>query len=399
MPASLRTSIKSASMSEFQTKFLHEVTSMISGFAFKSKHMGVGKSRVVKIKNVVEPHVLVDQCDVLDETQYPAEKIAKFRLIEGDVLISMTGYLGRVATMPPIRETYFLNQRVAKLVPYEARDLAFIKFQLQNEAFKDHCEAFTDSATAQPNISVKSMSQFEIEWPSFENRQAIAEVLSSLDDKIDLLKRQNKTLEGMAEALFRQWFIEEAQDDWEEISIYDTCAVTYGFPFKSKQFNNDKLGTPILRIRDLRNGVCGVSSLEACEDKYIIDKGDLVAGMDGEFRLYQWSGSRCHLNQRVCKFAPNQTFGAFFCYFSIGNALQYFEKVKVGTTVIHLGKGDIDSIAFKVPSRFRVEEFNCQTRPYWSRINSNNELISNLSLQRDTLLPKLMSGEVRVNLD
>ena len=331
----------------------------------------------------------------IDEHAY--HFLAKSKLFGGEVIVSNVGQPG-VVFRAPSRDKFPMSLGPNSIMMRFCESDAFYFYWLKSP-FGQYMMDGIIGGSAQQKFNKTSFKKIECPRPPIQEQEAIAEVLSSLDDKIDLLKRQNKTLEGMAEALFRQWFIEEAQDDWEEISIYDTCSVTYGFPFKSKQFNDDQVGTPILRIRDLKNGICGVSSLEACEDKYIIDKGDLVAGMDGEFRLYQWSGSRCHLNQRVCKFTPNQSFGSFFCYFSIGKALQYFERVKVGTTVIHLGKGDIDSIAFKVPSRFRVEEFNRQTRPYWNRINCNNELIGNLSAQRDTLLPKLMSGEVRVQMD
>ena len=387
-------------MSKWPLTRLDELIDVKHGFAFKGHEITTDKTECV----LVTPGNFAIGGGWKDSKKYlrgyPPDE---YKFSPGDLVVTMTDLsketdtLGYSAKIPNDGKIYAHNQRVGR-VEIKEGDPEFLYWLMRTREYQWHCVA-SASGTSVMHTSPSRIKEFEFNCPPLQEQEAIAKVLSSLDDKIDLLKRQNKTLEGMAEALFRQWFIEEAQDDWEEISIYDTCSVTYGFPFKSKQFNDDQVGTPILRIRDLKNGVCGVSSLEACEDKYIIDKGDLVAGMDGEFRLYQWSGSRCHLNQRVCKFTPNQSFGSFFCYFSIGKALQYFERVKVGTTVIHLGKGDIDSIAFKVPSRFRVEEFNRQTRPYWNRINCNNELIGNLSAQRDTLLPKLMSGEVRVQMD
>ena len=393
-------------MGEFETKYLHEVTSMISGFAFKSKHMGVGESRVVKIKNVVEPHVLIDECDVLDETQYPAEKIAKYKLTEGDVLISMTGYLGRVAMMPSIRGTYFLNQRVAKLVPNEARDLAFIKFHLQNDAFKDHCEAFTDSATAQPNISVRSMSQFEIEWPSFENRQAIAEVLSSLDDKINLLKRQNKTLEGMAEALFRQWFIEEAQDDWEDFNASDF--VKHVKESEKPQSKPDSWFSHFsLPAFDNGKKPSKEKGEEIKSNKYIVQANSLLVSKlnPGTPRIWHCGSTLpqnpiCSTEFQVIK-PQKHLLGFFRCLYSSKEVVEFLSACASGTSGSHqrVKPKDIVELEFQAPSEDSMMEFSSLTADWFEKILENQEQMFTLENERNILLPKLMSGEVRVQMD
>ena len=386
---------------------------MISGFAFKSKHMGVGNSRVVKIKNVVEPHVLVDECDVLDETQYPAEKIAKYKLTEDDVLISMTGYLGRVAMMPSVRGTYFLNQRVAKLVPNEMRDLAFIKFHLQNDAFKDHCEAFTDSATAQPNISVKSMSQFEIEWPSFENRQAIAEVLSSLDDKIDLLKRQNKTLEDMAEALFRQWFIEEAQDEWPEVQFQEIVKVSRGVSYSGKLLGDDGIPMHNLKSASVGGGYRydGIKFFQGdVKPEKILSPGEILmvnTDMTPDNRIigqpirvpsfYPKSICSHHMYHLGFECSATQTF--VYQYFRIEENRELLANYSNGTTVSMLGSKVLKTVEIPLPPIQLREAFMEYRRDIDDKLDSNEMKIRNLSAQRDTLLPKLMSGEVRVQMD
>jgi type I restriction enzyme S subunit len=225
-----------------------------------------------------------------------------------------------------------------------------------------------------------------------------------LDAKIDLLHRQNKTLEAMAETLFRQWFVvrnaaDEAEEGWEESNVYSLLNVTYGFPFKSQFFNEDGRGLPLIRIRDLKNGYSNIYTDEACDDKFVLQCGDLVAGMDGEFRLYIWAGTKAVLNQRACKFTPAHEYVPYMYVLNVMRPhLHYYENTKVGTTVIHLGKSDIDEIHVPVPPKELLLKYGKVTDPMHKKIINNYSQLRSLTALRDTLLPKLMSGEVRVEM-
>src|SRR5690554_4319563 len=168
----------------------------------------------------------------------------------------------------------------------------------------------------------------------------------------------------MAETLFRQWFVEEADEGWEEGDIYNVLNVVYGFPFKSKKFNEEGIGLPLIRIRDLRKGESQFYTDEKCDRKFEINCGDLIAGMDGEFRLYLWKGEKSLLNQRVCKFEPkDQSIPPLFIFCLMKPHLHYYENVKVGTTVIHLGKSDLDEIKIQIPDENKLNEFGLITNP------------------------------------
>jgi len=236
--------------------------------------------------------------------------------------------------------------------------------------------------------------------PERNEQDRIASVISSLDDKIDLLHRQNTTLEAMAETLFRQWFVEEADEGWGVGKIYELIDVVYGFPFKSKFFNEEKKGLPLIRIRNLKNGYSNIFTDEQCEAKHILNCGDLVAGMDGEFRLYLWAGNKSVLNQRACKFVPKYDYvPQLFVFGVMKSHLHYYENVKVGTTVIHLGKADLDEIRITIPPKDILENFGAINNPIFNKLKNNYSQIRTLEKLRDTLLPKLMSGEVRVKLE
>jgi type I restriction enzyme S subunit len=182
--------------------------------------------------------------------------------------------------------------------------------------------------------------------------------------------------------------------------IYNLINVIYGFPFKSKFFNEEQRGLPLIRIRDLKDGYSNICTDEECDSKFILENGDLVAGMDGEFRLYIWSGIKSVLNQRACKFVPKYNYVPDFFVFSLMKPhLHYYENTKVGTTVIHLGKADLDDIKISIPPKELLVKYGNKTNAWFSKFKNNNYQIRTLMALRDTLLPKLMSGEVKVEMN
>ncbi len=152
-----------------------------------------------------------------------------YLLAANDIVIGMDG--SRVgqnrAKIRAVDLPLILAQRVARLRAKEGFNQDFIWYQIIDDRFKDYVEAI-HTGTSIPHISMNQIGDYEVTLPPLSEQKAIASVLSSLDDKIDLLHRQNKTLEAMAETLFRQWFVEEAQEDWEEGKIGDLFDFTKG---------------------------------------------------------------------------------------------------------------------------------------------------------------------------
>jgi len=279
-------------------------------------------------------------------------------------------------------------------------DKDFLYYFAISPEFRDVAILSMTGSSGRQRVQTDVVRNHLFSLPPLPEQKAIASVLSSLDDKIELLHRQNKTLEAMAETLFRQWFVEEAQEGWEKNDIYSLIDVVYGFPFKSKFFNDDKKGHPLIRIRNLKNGFSNIYTDEECDEKHFLNCGDLVAGMDGEFRLYIWSGEKSLLNQRACKFIPKHNYVPTLFVFSLMKThLHYYENVKVGTTVIHLCKSDIDEIRIHVPPKEVLIEFGKIAACIHEKIKNNSKQIRTLEKLRDTLLPKLMSGEVRVEYE
>jgi len=285
------------------------------------------------------------------------------------------------------------------------------------------------SGSGVPSLSRDDFYREEFRLPPLQHQKAIAHILGTLDDKIELNQKMNQTVEDIAKAIFKSWFVDfdpvrakaegrptglppeisdlfpaelvdseigEIPKGWRQESIYQFCSVEYGAPFKSKLFNEDGQGIPLVRIRDLRKGKSGVFTEEIHPKGTLIKAGDLVVGMDGEFRCYLWRGTDSWMNQRVCKFVPKENVPSTFIWFALERPLHFIESTEVATTVIHLGKGDIDDFQFMRSSQELLDQFSKVTSPLLERMVIASKEIEILAELRDTLLPKLISGELRI---
>jgi len=282
-----------------------------------------------------------------------------------------------------------------------------------------------------PNVSKPQILSLRSPIPPVPEQRSIAATLSCLDDKIELNNRMNKTLEEMAQALFKSWFVDfdpvkakmegreptgmdaetatlfpdEFEDSelgqipkgWRVGSIYDIAEVLYGAPYKSTLFTSRPEGYPLIRIRDLKTLSPQFFTNEDHPRRVLVNPGDIIVGMDAEFVPCVWMGKVGVLNQRVCKFVPRNPFTShLMLYFLIMPHMAYLQHAKVGTTVSHFGKGDVDRIRTIVPK--------ADIQACYSKLSDNilqSMLVckaTNIALKeiRDTLLPKLMSGEIRV---
>ncbi len=205
------------------------------------------------------------------------------------------------------------------------------------------------------------------------------------------------------EALYKSWFVEfslfggNKPCSWKKADIYSIANIIYGAPFASKLFNTEGNGTPIIRIRDLKDQEFVTYTTEEHPKGHLICPEDIVVGMDGEFRPYLWGNEKAWLNQRVCIFENKREKGKAFLFYTIKPLLNVIEQTQVATTVIHIGKKDFDAFEFFLPSEDILDRFDEITCPMVSKIVSNRLENKRLAKLRDSLLPRLMSGELDVS--
>ena len=282
-------------------------------------------------------------------------------------------------------------------------DPNFVFYNLIQNENTEILHAIAEQTTsAYPAIKPSDIENLSIKLPPLPTQQKIAAILSSLDDKIELNNKINTNLEQQAQALFKNWFVDfepfggKMPEGWNVADVYSISNIIYGSPFASKLFNTEKNGKPIIRIRDLKDQHSDVYTPEERDDAYLIQPKDIVVGMDGEFRPYIWGSEPGWLNQRVCVFENKRPKGKAFLYFSIKPLLDVVEKTQVATTVIHIGKEDFDKFQITLPIEDILDKFDELTDPILDQIVANRLENHRLAELRDTLLPKLMNGEINV---
>ena len=263
-----------------------------------------------------------------------------------------------------------------------------------------------NTGSSVPLINLSVLKSLNIPIPSITEQKAIASVLSSLDDKIDLLHRQNSTLEHMAETLFRQWFVEETQEDWKEVSItklFDVRDSTHDSP-KQKT-----VGKPLITSKHIVGNHLDFNSAYLISDEDFgkinqrskVDKNDILISMIGTIGLIYLEQADAVdyaiKNVGLFKTSQNPEWVAY-TYFWLKSYLgrQFLDEHISGSTQEYVSLGSFRSITFKAPPKNRLLEFNQLAGGYLNKINNNSNQIQTLEKLRDTLLPKLMSGEVRI---
>lgn len=261
------------------------------------------------------------------------------------------------------------------------------------------------TGAAQPKLNKASLNLIPLYLPIDESEQkAIASILSSLKDKIDLLHCQNKTLESMAETLFRQWFIEESQDEWPEATLNQYVELNKSSI--DKKYN-------IKEIQYLDTGSLTKGKISELQKILLSDAPSRAKRLVNNFDIIISTvrPDQCHYG--ICIAPPSnlvvstgfcvitsKSLSPFFIYYLITSEdmTEYLHSIAEGSTSTYpsLKPEDIGNIPFLYPSEEKLKNFHDLVGSYWNKIHNNHKKIQTLETLRDTLLPKLMSGEVRV---
>lgn len=310
------------------------------------------------------------------------------------LIVGRKGTIGKVYYSPTpfccIDTAYYI-------LPNEKKyHFAYMYYLIQTLGFHELNE---DSAV--PGLNRETAYSQSILIPPLPEQKAIASVLSSLDDKIDLLHRQNKTLEAMAETLFRRWFVEQADDGWDEKPLSSIANFLNGLACQKYPPKNFIKKLPVLKIKELKSGMSESSDWATSDVKaeYIVDAGDVIFAWSASLIVKIWNGERCILNQHLFKVTSDK-FPKWFYFMWCKHHLSEFISISLShaTTMGHIKRGDLDDAIVAIPPAKKLEEMSEVMDPFIKKQISNYSQLNSLEKLRDTLLPKLMSGEVRVEI-
>ena len=374
------------------------VTILGDGLHGTPKYTEDGEYAFINGNNLVDGSIKIKP----DTKRVSKEEYEKYKkpLSDRTVLVSINGTLGNVAIYN--NEKIILGKSACYFNVIDEVDKLFIKYIVSSPLFKDYLNVSATGTTIK-NISLKQMREFDFFLPPIKLQQKIASILSSLDEKIAVNNKINNNLHHQMQILYNSWFKDYEPFngimplDWKEDEIYSIANIIYGAPFSSKLFNTYKKGKPIVRIRDLKSAELPTYTTEIHPKGYWIKAGDIIVGMDGEFRPYIWGNENAWLNQRICVFQNKRPLGKAFLYFTIKPLLTAVELTEVATTVIHIGKHDFDGFRINLPTTEILDRFDKITSPMFETIVVNQLENRKLATLRNSILPKLMSGELDVS--
>lgn len=339
-------------------------------------------------------------------TRKKADSLNKANAHRGDIVITHRGTLGQIVFIPQdskydryvISQSQFRVRCNDKVLPEYL--VYYFHTPIGQHKLLSNASQVGVPALARPS---STFQQIEVVLPELSIQKCVVEIISTIQKKIVNNQELNDNLLEQMEALYRSWFVDYRPfgglkpESWKQSDIYALANIIYGAPFASKQFNTEGVGKPIIRIRDLKEQQFATYTTEVHPKGYLLQPGDIVVGMDGEFRPYIWGNDEAWLNQRVCVFANKRPSGKAFLYFTIKPLLYAIEQTQVATTVIHIGKKDYDAFKVTLPNNEILDKFDELTEPIIKQVVSNCFETKRLENLRDVLLPKLMSGEIDVS--
>ena len=316
-------------------------------------------------------------------------------LDKGDIIISARGTVGEIATIPyPMafnQSCYGL--RAKKRIVDEDFLYYLIKYNIRPLKKNTHGSVFD-------TITRSTFDEIEVDVPDFESQKKIGYLLSDLDKKIQLNNKINNNLEQQAQAIFANEFLslDTLPEGWKQASLIDIADYLNGLAMQKYRPTVDESGIPVLKIKELRQG-CYDDNSELCspsiKSDYIIHDGDVIFSWSGSLLVDLWCGGICGLNQHLFKVTSSK-YDKWFYYAWTKHHLGRFVAVAAdkATTMGHIKRDELAKAEVLIPNETDYNRIGALLQPIYEMIISNRIENKKLATTRDTLLPKLMNGEI-----
>jgi type I restriction enzyme S subunit len=405
-------------MSEWMKISLGNLISIKGGFSYKGKYIGTGSSYLLGMGCVSFSEKFLHS----GARPYSGDCAEIYYVKPGDLVLATRQQSDNlpILGLPAIVPEDFKEKRVIAgtnlyMVKNNSEvDNKFLYWLLKDSSYSNHILACSKGTTVRM-ITKDAVESFEFSCPPKTERDNISDTLWSIENKIDLLQRQNKTLEQLSETLFRQWFVVEADESWEISTFEKHIDVFRGLSYKGSGLTEKDLGLPMHNLNSVFEG--GGYKYEGIKfykgdykERHLVNAGDIIVTnteQGHEFRLIGFPaivpdcfGNNGLFSQHIYKLAPlkHTYLSREFIYYLLmsPSVREQIIGATNGSTVNMLAIDGLQRPAFKMPPKEKVKQFTTIVKDCWIKKNVNQNQITTLTQLRDALLPKLMSGEVRV---
>ncbi len=408
---------------DWKLKQLQELADFSNGYAFSSRTYTERSDNTIPVFKMGNIDIgggikITGKEDYADQNL--SRKLASYLTEKDDILMCMTdmkssmNLLGHSARIH--NEKFLVNQRVGRIRPNSSVDSAYLYYYLNSRSYIERLRT-TARSGVQVNLTTEAIKKSLVKYPPITEQQQIASVLSSLDDKIELNRRMNKTLEEIGKALFKQWFVdfdfpnengEPYKSSGGELVDSELGEIPKGWEISnigSHMNIHDSQRIPLSsREREKRRGefrYYGATGILDYVDDFLFDGIYLLLGEDGTvttengypFTQYVWGKFWVNNHAHIIQGKDNITTEFLKLFFDSTLIGSYV----TGAVQPKLNQGNLKSIPFIFPEKKILDSFQESLLPIFTHIRINSDEINHLSNLRDSLLPRLMSGKIRVN--
>ena len=347
----------------------------------------------------------------------------------GDVLLTKDGSIGRVAVVD--REGICINQSVALIRPNDRIIPDFLKYLLFSPHYQKVMEGDSDGSTIK-HIYITRVDKMQVAVPPVSEQKKFLVLIKAVDDRITLLRETNKTLESISQALFKSWFIDfdpvrAKMEGKQPEGMDEATAALFPDSFEESEMGEipqgwtcrslDQIATylnglalqkfpasgvddlPVIKIAQLRKGDTIGADLASrtMKKEYIIQDGDVLFSWSGSLEVEIWCGGEGALNQHLFK-VTSEKFPKWFYFLWTRHHLAHFRQVAASkaTTMGHIQRSHLSEAKALVPPQRLIDALGSVMAPIFERIVGNALQVQALSNLRDTLLPRLISGQLRL---
>ena len=361
------------------------------------------------------------------EASANSKEIEKFTIKKGQVAFTKDSEtrddIGIPTYIADNFEDVILGYHCALITPDETKLCGkYLNAFMHSAYIQKYFELNATGSGMRYTLSLDTLESMPLLLPPLEEQERIGEIFSAIDKKISINHAINQNLEALAKQLYDYWFVQfefpneegkpyrssgglivwneelkrEIPEGWKVLPLFDAVSVQYGFPFATEHFTEEETSVPIVRIRDILEGTTSAFSLEKADEKYHLNEGDVLVGMDGNFHMNFWHDNIAYLNQRCVRLRPHSdsTISSIQILHSIKPYIKAKEQNAKGSTVGHLSDKDLKGLCLVKP--LNTETFNPRKilDGLLELVIENKRQILFLTKQRDELLPLLMNGQV-----
>ncbi len=377
--------------------------------------------------------VLFDSASKINGTA--VARIRKGIGVGGDVLLSHKGTVGKLAMVPLDAPPFVCSPQTTfwRSLNPDAIDRRYLYAYMHSPHFRQQLDSRKGETDMADYVSLTAQREFRVLLPPIADQRAIAHILGSLDDKIELNRRMNETLEAMAQAIFKSWFVDfdpvRANAEGRDTGLPGEIADLFPDSFEDSELGavpegwgvkpldkiadflnglacqkyppeNGEESLPVIKIRELRQGITDNTDRATADvpSKYIVEDGDILFSWSGSLLVDIWCQGQGVLNQHVFK-VTSEDFPKWFYFYWTSYHLNGFQRIAAdkATTMGHIKRRHLTDAKVLVPSAPLLDSMTEFIDPLMKQRINNELQKQTLAALRDTLLPKLISGELRAS--